>query len=49
LGWELLVTVVIARRIASADSGLLSSSSSRAMACTSASVNWLPSRAKSGM
>jgi hypothetical protein len=39
----------MARRIASAGSGLLSFSSSRAIAWTSASVSWLPSRANSGM
>ena len=43
------VTVAMALLIASADSGLLSFSSSSAIAFTSLSLSWLPSRANSGM
>jgi hypothetical protein len=42
------VTIVMALRIASADSGLLMCSSSSAIAFTSLSLSWLPSRANSG-
>ena len=42
------VTMVMALRIASADSGLLMFSSSAAIALTSLSLGWLPSRANSG-
>jgi Type IV secretion-system coupling protein DNA-binding domain len=43
------VTAVIACRIAPADSGSVSDSSSPAMAATSSLVSWLPSSAKRGM
>jgi hypothetical protein len=42
------VTIVMALRIASADSGLLMCSSSSATAFTSLSLSWLPSRANNG-
>jgi hypothetical protein len=45
-GWSM--TVGMALLIASADSGLLSFSSSSAIAFTSLSLSWLPSRANSG-
>jgi hypothetical protein len=43
------MTVAMALRIASADSGLVSFSISTAIAFTSLSLRWLPSRANSGM
>jgi len=46
-GWSM--TVAMAWRIVSADSGLLACASSSAIAFTSLSLSWLPSRANSGM